>query len=243
MKLYNWLSEEKKFENAVSLIKEHCSKYIKDLKNPNQMLLLGNKTFIKSFDLVKINKKRLPRDTSLWVHDGLNDYYEKIFKERIRETCAFATLNYRQARYYGSVYYMFPTGNYSIFYSDKIEDLTNDLHSDFLGNIPNISLDKEFNKYIQYMLKRPDLISKKKLYIPENESSPGYKLRYHLTHDEYSKVIWNVLYSYKKVNSIDDVKLKETNNTNELMISCDSFVYLFEDLYDQNFLFSKLKEK
>ena len=242
MNFYNWLNEGK-FENVVSLIKEHCSKYIKDLRNPDQMLLFGNKTYEKSFDHVKINKKRLPRDTSFWVHDGLNDYYEKIFKERIRETCAFATINYKTARFYGSVYYMFPAGKYSIYYSDKIEDLTNDLPNDVISDVPGESLDKEFNEYIQYMLKRSDLISKKKLYIPENELSPGYKLRYYLTYDEYSKVIWNVLYSYKKVNSIADIKLTGKSQLNELMISCDSFVYLFEDLYDQTLLFDKLKEK
>jgi hypothetical protein len=70
---------------------------------------------------------RQPRDTEPEAHGAADDWFLHAFGVRYRSNALFGTGSYRQASDYGSVFAMFPIGDFNFCYSPVVDDLTGSL--------------------------------------------------------------------------------------------------------------------
>ncbi|MFW6129888.1 MAG: hypothetical protein ACOC56_01815, partial [Atribacterota bacterium] len=102
---------------------------------------------------IKPRTNRIPRNTSLLVHDILDEKFKKKFGWKARSEGVFVVGNASEAGTYsmGEVFLFFPAGNYKYIWSPTINDLY--LYSDFIITMPE-KFDKILESYTDKDLKK-----------------------------------------------------------------------------------------
>lgn len=67
---------------------------------------------------VEIRKDRKPRDSSVYVHDLLNDYFLKKLGTKVRSEALFTTGDIERAQSYGTPHYILPVGNFKYVWAE-----------------------------------------------------------------------------------------------------------------------------
>lgn len=124
-------SERQDSNNMFELIKEHCQPFLsanlstlKSGTNLYRGITKVNPTVdsFMTFD-VWTNRTRKPTHTPLPLHFLADMWMEETFGYAYRSSSCFASTDYLMASRYGTVYSIFPIGEYELLYSPMIGDL------------------------------------------------------------------------------------------------------------------------
>jgi hypothetical protein len=83
----------------------------------------GQKSFHDMY-IGAVRKNRQPKDSPVWLHEALNDYFMKKVGLPLRSTSLFCVRSSASASNYGSVYAVFPIGDFNYSWSKLVTDPT-----------------------------------------------------------------------------------------------------------------------
>lgn len=117
-------------KHAVELIKNDCQPFLSNnlsFLKQGKSLFRGISNVNKANDLfmsfdVWANKKRSPTHTPLALHFLADMYMEETFGHAYRSASCFVTTDSMMASRYGTVYGIFPIGDYDMLYSPSVGD-------------------------------------------------------------------------------------------------------------------------
>jgi hypothetical protein len=123
-------------DQVVKTIESDCQPFLKNLgvgdpidklfeladRRPRNGLMRGYK-IDGTFFAKTARDDRQPLDTSPRTHEVVDQWFFDRFRFRYRSSGVFCTNKYSTARGYGTPYLVFPVGNYTACWSDKITDL------------------------------------------------------------------------------------------------------------------------
>lgn len=106
----------------VKVIKEKCQPFLKEAHGlPMYRGVKFQLSDVKLFShasLVQVRKDRRPSDTSLFVHNLMNDWFKEHYGVRARSEALFCTGNQHEASKYGKANYVFPVGDIRYFWAE-----------------------------------------------------------------------------------------------------------------------------
>lgn len=107
-------------DEIIALIKRDCKPFIEENAG---VLLRGMRK--KSWSPFKqdVRQDRNPRNTRQAVQDVLDKWFDEKFGFKARSQAVFTTGSFPDARSYGTVYAIFPIGNFKYVWSTEIPDL------------------------------------------------------------------------------------------------------------------------
>lgn len=104
----NWLTRAP----SVSTIKERCQPFLRMTDAPlyrGYRFPIGH---MMKIEVQAVNKNRQPRDSKLFSHKLVDDWFYENHNIRPRSQAIFCTGAYRTASMYGEVCYLFPVGQF-----------------------------------------------------------------------------------------------------------------------------------
>lgn len=218
-----FISESKEDLGSISpsaiaeLLKKDCSQFFNDVRNPETDIITRNireSAIAVRYDTIK---GRSPKDTPRVIHHFIDSWFENKFGVRYRSDATFATRT--NNGYYGKWFAIFPIGNYTACYSDKVQDLTDHIDKSFKGTAMDTIEDAGEMYY--YAIKR-------------NDSEQITKFENHLT-DVMDTAM------YKQSSIMDYIGSGGKINNTEIMINCDSYyAFSYETSYQRELLQSAL---
>lgn len=115
MRLLKFLSEQEEFEG--------CNK-IKNFYAGTKFLRLfrGMKNAPDSGKLVPPTNRE-PRDSNKFFHDSMNNAFKVVFGKPLRSCSVFCTGDRSFAKEYGSLYRIYPSDDFEVYWSPKVVDL------------------------------------------------------------------------------------------------------------------------
>lgn len=125
MRFKNYLTE-----NAdIDILHKECSTFIQEWKSVGLKngLLRGIKDSSITCKKVDASKYRLPRDISLSNSKFVDKLYKETIGTSLRSSAVFCTHLEQLAKYYGTVYYAVPVGNYKLYVNPIVRDLFTDV--------------------------------------------------------------------------------------------------------------------
>lgn len=251
MKFLKFINED------VDIIKKECAQFIDELASNkyNTPLFRGSNRYVKRFMKVETRSDRVPKDTSIDLHNAIDKIYQKATGHKLRSSSVFCHTSKDNSEDYGVAYYVFPVGNYSLYQHPHIFDIFQAIQD---VTMPMNS--KEFYNMFLETWKNLDasLVDKVKKIVPndiidivvkDSMKSPirvavflGEKFRFDnlivnkydkLENDQWSLIINDIIYELHNVlenflKKIKKVNLKEAHKVgNEVHLVCDSY-YLVE---------------
>jgi hypothetical protein len=130
MKIYEILHENKSTDRVIDFIRKNCQPFLAANKSSlldETYLLSGTNRWNSRVFKSPVPTNRMPRDTSLLIHNLFDNYFKQHFGIPYRSNALFTTTQSSVAEQYGNVYAVFPIGNFSILTSPMVEDLTSQL--------------------------------------------------------------------------------------------------------------------
>ena len=128
MKLKQYLIENKTLYDVKQDCKPFLSKYSKLLKN-EQFLWRGSDKIIRGIGHVVTRKNRKPTDTTIDLHNKLDELFKKRFGWKARSEGVFCTGKLTSAASYGHPYIMIPAGKFEFIWSPMVWDLFDELRN------------------------------------------------------------------------------------------------------------------
>lgn len=119
-------------KKIIKYIKTNCKPWLSKTQNGKLIAYRGSRTLAGSGKaFVKATRTdRKPKDTGLNRHETFNNLIAVAGGTANRSNSLFCTSSPNQAASYGTVYVMFPVGNFKYTWSPKYRDWTNDLEED-----------------------------------------------------------------------------------------------------------------
>lgn len=157
MKLKQYLTEAPTPEAEIeSKLLNDCMPFINEYRatNSENMFLRGANKTPTTIDKLTIRKNRLPKDTIPDVHDLMNKIFKKEFGIKLRSESLFVTSDAKDADRFGNVSIVVPIGKYDIYWSPKVDDLTNKIPKYTTTNVLSSKYFKQSNKQQQATLKQ-----------------------------------------------------------------------------------------
>lgn len=117
------------FKQKRDFIEKNCEQFLKDINYnvANYQLYRGSYNFqdryLNGVGVVTVRQDRKPLDTRREIHDKLNKVFADLGFSGNRSNTIFCTGKYKQASNYGSVWMVFPIGEYSVIWSKDNDDL------------------------------------------------------------------------------------------------------------------------
>ena len=112
--------DDEELELIAKHLKENCQPYFRQWA-PHHYLYRGIEGEFTS-GIFTTRKQREPSDTPLWLHNALNELFEKKFGWKVRDG-VFATHDTEVAQHYGdAVYCIFPVGEFEYVWSPHVAD-------------------------------------------------------------------------------------------------------------------------
>ena len=123
MKIEELIVEELTDDEILEILESDCRPFLESCGN--RFLYRGSKTNENEPTLKKIKPRldRVPRDMDANLHVMIDNYFEKKFGVRYRSEGVFGTGSIYNAEDYGTVFAMFPIGEFSFISSPRIVDL------------------------------------------------------------------------------------------------------------------------
>ena len=120
------------------LVKRDCQPFLKASGgafflrglNPNQSRGFTKKLFADSDDnflIGAVRNDRMPKDSPKWLHDALNQYFIKKTGIPVRSTSLFVSADRGIVEHYGTVYIVFPIGEFHYAWSKHFVDPSHEL--------------------------------------------------------------------------------------------------------------------
>lgn len=147
MKIIELFEEEEFDQDAiVELIKRDCKPYF-DASPGNRLMFRGmrGRSKTKAFKRT-VRADRAPKDTSDELHKAMDDWFLEKFGFKARSNAMFATGHATIAGTYGSLYAVFPIGDFEFVWSPNVDDLTLRTENLRPDEIPDVLEDCEFRK-------------------------------------------------------------------------------------------------
>jgi len=120
---------EKENENEISeiefdkFVKENCSQFRRQSDNRYMYRGISPKsTRAERFIGTPVANRR-PQDMPFQFHSFMDNLFLQKFDWRARSSAIFCTGDTDQAKYYGTLYKIFPTDGFKFIWSDKVRDL------------------------------------------------------------------------------------------------------------------------
>lgn len=165
---------EQETRDLIEFLQKNCKQACDDMIDLNGVLWRGldndatqhdiftwdNGPDVKGF-IGHPRSDRTPRDTPGWAHDIFNGHFKKQFGSPLRSTAVFTSTRRDVAMAFGgAVYAVIPIGDYTVYWSPKIHDLTSavfkdgtdeivggDAHWQQKGNAPSQAEQEEYVKH------------------------------------------------------------------------------------------------
>jgi hypothetical protein len=131
MDFYDHLKKENK-ERKKKILEVECSKFFNQIKKKSY-IFRGIENLRSDFKKVKSRKNRQPRDTPQYVHEKLDEMFQKNFGWKVRSEGVF-TSGDPNLEDYGDIFLFAPVGNFKYIWSADIKDLYNKLLT--IGAVP-----------------------------------------------------------------------------------------------------------
>jgi len=128
----SFITEDYNRQIAVDIVKE-CMPFLKE--SENRSLYRGMKGLVDSVKQISPRSNRKPLDTKKSHHDIINvEFAKKYNVDNIRSRAVFCTGHTDNAIAFGTLYNIFPIGDYSYWWSPTIDDLYGELEdmSDYI---------------------------------------------------------------------------------------------------------------
>ncbi len=132
MNFKSFITEDYNRQIAVDIVKE-CMPFLKE--SENRSLYRGMKGLVDSVKQISPRSNRKPLDTKKSHHDIINvEFAKKYNVDNIRSRAVFCTGHTDNAIAFGTLYNIFPIGDYSYWWSPTIDDLYGELEdmSDYI---------------------------------------------------------------------------------------------------------------
>lgn len=131
-------AELEEVKDAIATIKRDCKPFLDQLGG--NLMYRGSRSQnhgpTRLFSKRGVRTNRRPTNTDPHVHDQMNDWFEKKFKIKARSETVFTTGRFADAKGYGTVYCIFPIGDFKFIWSPKIDDLFVRLRAEHEADIP-----------------------------------------------------------------------------------------------------------
>jgi hypothetical protein len=138
MRLQRYINEAEYtlwWDILIKNIKKNCKPYINALKlfSDNNVFYRGYETGSNRNVFIKKTprKDRKPMNTSIELHNMLDDIFEKKFGWRVRSEGVFTSGNMGDTFGYGDEYVFFPIGKFKYVFSPNVNDLFVDMEHIF----------------------------------------------------------------------------------------------------------------
>lgn len=151
MRLYEISSNKKEYfditpEEAIALIKRDCQPYLHETSG-TRYLWRGVKGCIAPFIRKEVQKNRRPRDMHPDLHHMLVMAFKELGFKAHRGNSVFCTSRFSWGlEDYGNVYAIFPIGEFSVTWSWRVADLTEQLRELKISNFSSYEEIKQFVK-------------------------------------------------------------------------------------------------
>jgi hypothetical protein len=119
-------------EKKKQILEKECSKFFNLLKKKSYVFR-GIENLSSDFKKVKARKNRQPRDTPSYVHEKLDEMFQKHFGWKVRSEGVFTSGN-SELEDYGDIFLFAPIGNFKYIWSANIKDLYHKLLT--MGAVP-----------------------------------------------------------------------------------------------------------
>ena len=132
MKFLQYINENSSnlsVEEVLNAIYDNSQLFLKDIVKRGvniPVLYSGRKTGRGDMFIKQVRKNRIPKDMPLYIHNALDDTFNRKFGFRARSNALFVVSDDNVAAEYGKVYMIFPVGRFKYLYNENIDDL---LHS------------------------------------------------------------------------------------------------------------------
>jgi len=172
MRLLKYINEEiseetsVKMDDLVQLIKKNCKPFLSEFDIYDNPIYRGSNRNMADniFMKVRSRKRRKPKDTPMFLHNILDDLFNKYFGWKARSEGIFVTHNRSMANNFGWSVLFFPKGKYEYIWNPDIEDLYGDIRSNITDLNPRIrgrltrelkpvDVDDDFKEKLEEMVK------------------------------------------------------------------------------------------
>jgi hypothetical protein len=150
MKSVEFLSEAEKLaspERAAMLLQQNCKPYFAQAGGWNDVLYRGITYELKPIGVYQNRGKRRPVNTKPMVQALIDDYFMNKFGVRFRAESIFAVPDPNVAASYGTIYVVFPIGEFKYCWSPNVEDLFIEI-----SDINHKPITAETEKFISQMM-------------------------------------------------------------------------------------------
>lgn len=107
-------------------INENCQPYLSMIEDPIKYKMLRGTNGKKSGDIIHTRPDRKPLHSSKFIHDIFEISFKQTGITANRSNSIFTTGYYNSALAFGSVYVVYPIGDFDFSWSPKVEDLQAD---------------------------------------------------------------------------------------------------------------------
>jgi hypothetical protein len=236
-----------KTDEIIAILKRDCKPFLSSRRSKRDLLWRGVKQKLNS-DYVKITTRtnRKPKDTPKELHDLMNFEFKKAFGWKPRSEGVFTFTKASNAGGYGNqTVMMFPIGNFKYVWSNKIEDLWNEMNDNdvqatverFIDGSMTYWNNWEAKKgygttWKQYKENNPYYAAKKDFY--------GRKIKDFKTKRDFTAFIKTHYLLQQKQVIKDAIKLYTDkgiwdNEESEIMVKCKSY-YLVDSEFEMSLI-------
>lgn len=239
---YSQLIEANEFDTpspdqVIEFIKTNCQPYLKE--NPKLIPFYRGIRMDNDLIIVKsVRQNRNPLSSGMGMHNIFNKAFEDSGFKATRDNSIFVTPNKNQSHIYGTVYIVFPIGEFSYTYSNKVKDLLFS-YSDIIKQLGIKHISPVIKNRMQEIAKTLDIsdISDYTMFLLKEISENLYGKNYEIfAHPDKVKVNWEKLPELLK-DWYTDSNLVQAEK--EVMISCEKVLLVREDFY-RNYLVGKI---
>jgi len=136
MRLKRHLNETKLNINQIDILdkiiltlEKECSLFLRELKRCDGLLYRGVNSSNKDIFKKRVRNDRYPKDMMKELHDDVDDMFWSIHGWRARSEGSFVSGSTWTVKTYGKPFLYFPIGKYEYLWSQKIDDLHEELQN------------------------------------------------------------------------------------------------------------------
>ena len=132
IKRYDTIPTKWQPPQIISFIRKNCKPFLQEVKYNNWPMYRGTNSADAALMFIGTPRKnRKPSDMDIGDQQQFDRAFMKIFGWKPRSQGLFVTGSRSQTEYYGLAYQIFPIGKFKFIYSLEVDDLYEELDSDF----------------------------------------------------------------------------------------------------------------